>query len=123
MKSIVNRVMVVCLLVTLAGTAAFAKSQKANITLTSDTTVNGALVKKGMYAVVFDDQTGELSIFKGEKLIVKTATRLEKRDRKARGNEVQTILDGMDQKLVSVTFGGSDEDVVVAQAGMQAGGN
>ena len=122
MKSIVNRVMVGCLLVTMASTAALGKTRKANITLSSDINVNGTLVKKGMYGVVFDDKTGELSIVKGEKLVVKTATRVEKRDRKAQGNEVQTILQGMDQKLVSFTFGGSNEDVVV-QAGMQAGGN
>jgi hypothetical protein len=36
---------------------------------------------------------------------------------------VQTILDGMDQKLVSVSFRGSYDNVVVAQAGMQAGAN
>jgi hypothetical protein len=29
----------------------------------------------------------------------------------------------MDQKLVSITFSGSREDLVVGQAGMQAGGN
>jgi len=32
-------------------------------------------------------------------------------------------LDGMDQKLVSITFSGSHENLVVGQAGMQAGGN
>jgi hypothetical protein len=49
--------------------------------------------------------------------------RLEKRDQKARGTEGQTILEGMDQKLVSITFSGSHENLVVGQAGMQAGGN
>jgi hypothetical protein len=64
-----------------------------------------------------------LSIFKGAKLIAKTSARLEKRDRKARDTQVQTILEGMDQKLVSITFSGSDENLVVKEAGMQAGGN
>jgi hypothetical protein len=123
MKSIVNRVMVFCLLATLAGTTAFAKVRKASVTLAADTKVNGTLVKQGMYDLVFDEQSGELSIFKGTKLIVKTATRLEQRDRKARHNEVQTALEGMEQKLVSITFDGSDQNVVVTQMGMQAGGN
>ena len=35
---------------------------------------------------------------------------------------VKTILEGMDQKLVSITFEGSYENVVVSHAGMQAGG-
>lgn len=85
--------------------------------------MNGTLVKKGTYGVVFDDESGELSIFKGAKLIVKTAARVEKRDQKARGVEVHTALDGMEQKLVSIAFNGSNENVVVAETGMQAGGN
>jgi hypothetical protein len=56
-------------------------------------------------------------------LVVKTAARLEKRDQKARGSEVQTVLEGMDQKLVGITFSGSSEILLVGQAGMQAGGN
>jgi hypothetical protein len=64
-----------------------------------------------------------LSIFKGGKLIAKTAARLAKRDQKACGTEVQTILEGMDQKLVSIPFSGSNENVLIGQAGMQAGGN
>ena len=123
MKLLINGLMVACLLVTLAGATAFGNTRKSDIAFSADTKVNGTLVKKGKYEVVFDDQSGELSIFKGAKLIAKTSARLEKRDRKARSTEVQTILDGMDQKLVSITFSGSPENVVVGQAGMQAGGN
>ena len=123
MRSIINSVLVIGLLVTLAATAAFGKSRKSNIALASDTKVNGTLVKKGNYEAVYDDQSGELSIFKGTKLIVKTGARLEKRDQKARGTEVQTVLEGMDQKLVGVTFSGSYENLIVGQAAMQAGGN
>ena len=123
MKSIVSQVLAVALLVTIAGTATLAKTKKSNIALSSDTKVNGTLVKKGMYEVVFNDESGELSILKGNKLVVKTATRLEKRDRKARDMEVVTTLEGMDQKLISITFDGSDQNVVVTQASMQAGGN
>ena len=123
MKSIMNSLLVITLLVTLPATAAFGKARKSNITLAADTKVNGTVVKKGHYEVVYDDQSGELSIFKGTKLIAKTAVRLEKRDQKARDTQVQTVLEGMDQKLVGVTFGGSYENLIVGQAGMQAGGN
>jgi len=114
--------MVVCLLATLAGTTAFAKVRKVSFALTVDTKVNDTLVKQGMYDLVFDDQSGELSIFKGSKLVVKTGTRLERRVGKSRALEVQTALEGMDQKLVSIAFEGSDQNVVVAHMGMQAGG-
>ena len=123
MKSILTQVIIGCLLVTMAGTAAFAKSRKTNIALAVDTKVNGTLVKKGMYEVVFDEESGELSIVKRGKLVVKTTARAEKRDHKARSAEVYTTLDGMEQKLVSIAFNGSYENLVVAEAGMQAGGN
>jgi hypothetical protein len=123
MKLIINGLMVACLLVTLAGATVLGNTRKSIISFSADTKVNGALVKKGKYEATFDDQSGELSIFKGAKLIAKTSARLEKRDRKARDTQVQTILEGMDQKLVSITFSGSDENLVVKEAGMQAGGN
>ena len=123
MKLLFNGLMIACLLVTLAGVTAFGNTRKSNIDFSADTKVNGTLVKKGNYKVVFDEQSGELSIFKGSRLIAKTSARIEKRDQKARGTEVQTILEGMDQKLVSITFSGSHESLVVGQMGMQAGGN
>jgi len=123
MKLLVSGLMVACLLVTLASATAFGNTRKSDIAFSADTKINGTIVKKGKYEAVFDDQAGELSIFKGAKLIARTPARLEKRDQKARGAEVQTILDGMDQKLVSITFSGSHENLVVGQAGMQAGGN
>ena len=123
MKLLFNGLTVACLLVTLAGVTAFGNTRKSTITFSTDTKVNGTVVKEGKYEAVFDEQSGELSIFKGAKLIARTSARIEKREQKARGTEVQTILEGMDQKLVSITFSGSLENVVVGQAGMQAGGN
>ncbi len=123
MKFIVNRVLVALLLVTLAGTAAYAKTRNATVSFDAVTKVNGTLVKSGTYNVVFDEQTGELSVLKGGKVIAKTATRLEKREGKARHTEVQTINEGMAIELVSIAFNGSDQNVVVSRAGMQAGGN
>src|SRR5258705_13979024 len=123
MKFIINRVMVAFLLVTLAGAAAFAKSNMGTISFSSNIKVNGTLVKKGNYDVRFDEKTGDLSIEKDGKVVAKAAARLEKRLRKATGPEVQMILDGMDQRLVAITFGGSDQNVVVNEAGMLAGGH
>jgi len=122
MKLLINGLLIASLLVTLAGATAFGNTRKSDITFSADTKVNNTLVKKGMYKVVFDDQTSEVSIFKGAKLIAKTAARVEKRDHKARDTEVRTTVEGMDQKLVGIAFGGSYENVIVGQAGMQAGG-
>ena len=123
MKLIINGLVVACLLVTLASATAFGNTKRSEIVLGVDTKVNDTVVKKGKYHAVYDDQANELSIYKDAKLVAKTAVRIEKRDQKARGTEIQTTLEGMDQKLVSIAFSGSLENVVVGQNGMQAGAN
>ena len=123
MKFIVNRIIVGFLLVTSAGVPAVAKSNMGTVAFSSNIKVNGTLVKKGNYDVKFDEKTGELSIEKNGKVVAKTAARLERRPRKAAGLEVQTILEGMDQRLVGIAFGGSDQNILVSQGGMQAGSN
>ena len=123
MKFIINSVMLAFLLVTWAGAAAFAKSNTGGVSFSSNVKVNGTLVKKGNYDVKFDEKTGELSIEKDGKVAAKAPARLEKRFRKAAGTEVQLSLDGMDRRLVAITFGGSDQNVVVNQTAMLAGGH
>ena len=123
MKSIVNRVMVTLLLVTLASVAAFAKGKRVQVSFLADTKVNGTLVKHGTYDVVFDEETGELSIVKGSKIVATTTTRVEQRESKARSTETNTIVEGDETRLVSITFGGSDRRVIVNPGGMQMGAN
>jgi hypothetical protein len=123
MKSVINRILVAFLLVTLAGTAAFAKTKMGRVSFTSDIKVNGTLVKKGDYDVTFDEKSGELSFEKNGKVIAKTAATLEQRYRKAAGTEFETKQAEMGIDLVALTFGGSDQKVVLTQAGMQAGRN
>ena len=64
MKSVVNRIIVALLLVTMTSMAGFAKSKKTSVTFTGDTKVNETLVKSGTYEAVFNEETGELSIVK-----------------------------------------------------------
>jgi endonuclease YncB( thermonuclease family) len=123
MKFMINRVMVAFLLVTLAGAAAFAKSNTGTVSFSSNIKVNGTLVKKGYYYVRFDEKTGELTFAKDGKVVAKAAARLEKRFRKAGGNEAQTSPAGMEQRLVAITFSGSSQNIVLNQDGMQAAGN
>ena len=118
-----NRIAIALLFVTLAGTAAFAKTQKKQIDFQKAVKVNGTLVKPGSYDLVFDETASELSIVKNGKVIVKTVVRLEQRDRKARDMQVRSQKTGNDLELVSVTFEGSNKDIVIGQAGMQAGGS
>ena len=117
----VNRIIVAFMLVTLACAAAFAKGKSQTIYFSSDLRVSGTLVKSGTYTVAFDETTGELSVLKGGKLIAKTVARIEKRERKAQSIEFRTRQAVMGIELASVAFGGSDQNLVVNQAGMEAG--
>lgn len=122
MKSVINRIIGTFLLVTLTGSAVFARTVR-RVSFSSDIKVNGTLVEKGQYDVTFDEKTGELLVQKHGKVVIKTSARLEKRDRKAAVSEVHTTLEGVDQRLVAITFSGTDQNVVVNRGNMQASGN
>ncbi len=123
MKSVINRVIVSIALVALVGATALAKTNMRTVSISSDIKVNGTIVKKGEYGVRFDEKSGELSFEKDGKVVAKTTARLENRNRKAANTEVQTILEGMDQRLVGIAFSGSVQNIVVSSTAMQAGGN
>ena len=123
MKSVVNRIIVALLLVTMTSVASFAKSKKANVTFTVDTKVNETLVKSGTYKAILNEETGELSILKGDNVVAKTAPQLKMRDSKGRSTEIYSVKDGDQTALVGLAFSGSDQQVVLNQARMQAGGN
>ena len=78
MKSIVNRVLVLLVTVCLTGVLAFAKTIEKEVTFGQSLTVNGTLVKKGTYKVAFNEETGELTIRKGKKVVATAQARLEK---------------------------------------------
>ncbi len=78
MKSIVNRMMVFVLVGVLTGVVALAKSTEREVTFTKSVTVNGTVVKKGTYKVEFNEETSELTIRKGKKVVATAQARLEK---------------------------------------------
>jgi len=123
MKIWVKRMLVMLFIASMTGVMTFAKGKKETVTLSEDIKVNGTLVKKGAYAVQFDEQTGELVILKGDKAIAKTSTRLENRGAKARGFELLSARIGDANQLVSVSFAGSDKLIVVNQGSGQTMGN
>ena len=78
MKNLVKQSLVLLVLCALTSVAALAKTTAKEVTFDRAVTVNGSLVKAGTYKVVFDDQTGELTIFNGRKTVAKAPARLEK---------------------------------------------
>ena len=117
MKRFMKMVFVGLVISALAAISALAsdkgKVEKKTVTFPEDVMVNGTLVKAGDYEVKFDESTGELSILKNGKVKAKTAAHYEARSDKARSTALRTIQAGGNAELKGVTFGGSDQDVIV----------
>ena len=81
MIKFVNRLSVFVLVVVIANGVALAKTIKREVTFSQPVVVNGTLVKKGTYDVVFDDQTNEVTIVKDRKVVAKAPAQLETGER------------------------------------------
>jgi hypothetical protein len=104
MSKFVNRLIVFVIIGVVANGVALAKTIKKEVTFAEPVTVNGALVKKGTYDVVFDDQTNELTIVKGRKVVAKAPAQLETRDRDHAAYETREEGDPTRMTLLSVTL-------------------
>ena len=127
MKGFLKSTLAALLICAFASIAVFAgskdKVKKEFVTFASDVMVNGTLVKAGDYEVRFDEQTGELAIVKDGKVKAKTNAHLQARSEKARNTSVRTLEKGSIAELIGLTFGGSNQDVVVGASGAAVTGN
>jgi hypothetical protein len=118
MKSFVKSTVVALGLVALVAIGALAlgkdKVRKETVTLLSDVTVNGTLVKAGVYDIKFDEKTGELAILRDGKVKAKANMRLEERSDKAQVTAVRTAKNGSIAELIGVTFAGSTQNLVMS---------
>jgi hypothetical protein len=113
MKSLLNRFAIALVVASLLSVAVFAKAKKETVSFPTNIKVNGTVVSKGTYDVKFDEKTGELSIVKDSKVIARATATVEKRDSKARRFVFRSSGTGDDTQLISVTFAGADQDLVV----------
>lgn len=114
MKSLIKQIGIAFVITSLTAVSAFAKTRKESITLTTNTTVNGTLVKSGTYQLKFDDEKGELSILKDGKVIAQSATTSEKRESKAaRQFELRLTGSGEEKQLIGISFAGADQNIVL----------
>jgi hypothetical protein len=118
MKSFMKSTVVALAMVALVALSAFAagkdKVRKETVTLLSDVTVNGTLVKAGTYEIKFDDKTGELAILKDGKVKAKANMRSEDRSDKAQITAGRTEKNGSIAELIGVTFAGSTQNLVLS---------
>jgi hypothetical protein len=116
--------LMICALASIAALAATKDKVKTeSVTFPSDIMVNGTLVKAGEYQLRFNEETGELAIVKNGKVKAKTTAHFQARSDKAKNTSVRTLDKGSIAELVSVTFGGSNQDVVVGASGGAVTGN
>src|SRR4030095_167354 len=113
MKYILSRFFIALLLVILVSVPTLAKVQKATITLKADTKVGDVVVKKGTYEVKFDDQSNELSIVKGRKVIAKSAVQIEPLPRKFPNTAHIVHLENNEAVLTGVIFADTTQTVVL----------
>ena len=123
MKSIVSKMVTVVMVGALTSVVAFAKVHKEKVTFDSDIKVNGTLVKKGTYDMKFNDETGQLSIIKNGKTVAEAMAKVESRSKKADDFQMRSTVNGGEQQLTGVTFGGSDKDVVISNSGPSTTGS
>ena len=117
MIKVVNRAVVLLVMCAITSLPALADTIAKKVTFKQDVTVGGTLVKAGTYKAVFDDQTGELSIVRGNKVVAKTPARIEKIAKDAR--RVYSTRAGSDL-LLSVTL--RDGNLAVLTNGGESAG-
>jgi hypothetical protein len=113
MKHILSRLVTALLLVILVSVPSLAKVRKAQITLKADTKVGDVIVKKGTYEVKFDEQSNELSIVKGRKVIAKSAVQLEPLSSKYPDSAHIVNIEDNQAVLTGVIFAGTSQTVVL----------
>jgi hypothetical protein len=116
MKDILNRVVVALLFVIVASAPTFAKVHKSKITLKADTKVGEVLVKKGTYDVRFDDQTNEVSLWKGRKVVATSSVQTEPLTSKYPNSAHIVNLENDGARLTGIIFGGTSQTVVLKPA-------
>ena len=77
MRDFLNRVIIFGLIFGSMTAVALGKPLRKQISFTEPVKVNGVLVKPGSYQVEFDDETRELTISKGKRVIAKAPAQLE----------------------------------------------
>ena len=121
MKSILNRMLALLIIGTFTGVLAFGKILKKEVTIGQPVSVNGTLLKEGTYNVSYDDETSELTIKKGRKVVVTTQARLDKTNDHA---SLYTRLDSKDptqpSTLVSVFLNDGNQATILDKADNKA---
>ena len=95
-------------LFTLLNVNVLAGGKSKRVTFHTDVMVGDTLVKKGNYEVIFDEQSGALTIKRGGDVVAKTSARMEEGNGKSKSSFIYRTWknEKADEVLSSVKFGG-----------------
>ncbi len=117
--------LLVCALI---GTSASAGTKSYHVTFNEDITVGDTLIKQGDYKVAFDDQSKELQVIRGSKVVARAAATLEEAKSSGKYKPAYRTLKtaGGDLLLLTVDVGGkyavvNSNKIAQARAASQAG--
>ena len=113
MIKLVNQLAGMVLIGAIAAGATFAKEIRKAVDFSQPVVINGTVVKKGAYEVVFDDQTNELSIVKNGKVIARAPAQLEKRQERDHADYLTREDANSNAVLLSVVFKGNNQATIV----------
>ena len=115
MKHLFKRTVIFLCVCALTGVAALATTLTKEVAFRRALTVNGALVKAGTYKVTFDDQTGQLTVLDGKKVVAQAPARLDNL-KGASGGVYTTRTVGGSTILIGVYMGGDNQATIVNDA-------
>ena len=91
----------------------YAEGKGKKVNISRDIVVNGVEVKKGKYEVKFNDELGEMSIWKGDKLVAKSNARKALRSSKAVSTELMTVKDNQNSILRGIVLEGEQQTILL----------
>ena len=121
MKHLIVRTVIALALVSLAGASALA-GNKDRIKLDEAVRLGETTVEAGSYDVKFDEESGELSLLKGSKVVAKAKARSQESAAKHRNTTFTVAEENGGRVLRSVAFGGSRQIAIVGASGGSASG-
>ena len=115
MKHLFKRAVIFLCVCAMTGVAALATTLTKEVAFSRALTVNGAPVKAGTYKVMFDDQTGQLTILDGKKVVAQAPARLDSL-KGVSGGGYTTRTVGGSTILLSVYMGGDNQATIINDA-------
>lgn len=109
MRKLIQRTATSLFMCALLGTAALADVKSKQVTIYSDVTVGDTPVKKGSYKVTYDEQSRELKLIKGGKVVAQARASVGEATDAGKAKGAYTTLRAADgtSLLATVNLGGS----------------